>query len=151
MTDLPTSLDAGRLRVVIVRLSRELRRHSIGGLTPTQLSALTTVERCGPVRLGELAASEGITPSTLTRLVSVLEERGYLDRRTDPGDARSSRVAVTPRGQRLLARNRDETTAALAERLNDLTPEQRLLLDQALPALERLADMPQRTAETQIA
>lgn len=151
MTDLPTSLDAGRLRVVIVRLSRELRRHSIGGLTPTQLSALTTVERCGPVRLGELAASEGITPSTLTRLVSVLEERGYVDRRTDPGDARSSRVAVTPRGQRLLSRNRDETTAALAERLNDLTPEQRLLLDQALPALEQLADMPRRRAETKIA
>lgn len=151
MTDLPTSLDAGRLRVVIVRLSRELRRHSIGGLTPTQLSALTTVERCGPVRLGELAASEGITPSTLTRLVSVLEERGYVDRRTDPGDARSSRVAVTARGQRLLARNRDETTAALAARLNELTPEQRMLLDQALPALEQLADTPRRRPETKIA
>lgn len=151
MTDLPTTLDAGRLRVVIVRLSRELRRHNLGGLTPTQLSALTTVDRCGPVRLGELAASEGITPSTLTRLVSVLEEGGYLDRRTDPGDARSSRVAVTPRGHRLLARIREETTAALAERLNELTLEQRLLLDQALPALEQLTDMPPATPASKIA
>jgi len=146
MTDLSTALDAGRLRVAIVRLSRELRRHSIGGLTPTQLSALTTIERYGPVRLGALAASEGITPSTLTRLVSVLEDRGYIERQTDPGDARSSHVAVSARGHRLLDRIREETTAILTEQLGQLTPQQRLLLDEALPALEQLADTPHRPA-----
>src|SRR5215471_9250869 len=79
-----TVIDAARLRVAIARLSRRLRRHVLAGLTPTQLSALATVERSGPLRLGDLAAAEGIAPSTLTRLVTALEERGYVDRTPVP-------------------------------------------------------------------
>ena len=71
-------IDVTRLRVAIARLSRRLRRHELAGLTPTQLAALSTVERAGPLRLGDLAAAEGIAPSTLTRLVTVLEEAGYV-------------------------------------------------------------------------
>ena len=56
-------IDVTRLRVAIARLSRRLRRHELAGLTPTQLAALSTVERSGPLRLGDLAAAEGIAPS----------------------------------------------------------------------------------------
>src|ERR1700761_5825297 len=52
-------IDATRLRVAIARLSRRLRHHELAGLTPTQLSALATVERSGPMRLGDVAAAEG--------------------------------------------------------------------------------------------
>src|ERR1700745_3933060 len=89
-------IDVTRLRVAIARLSRRLRRHELAGLTPTQLAALSTVERSGPLRLGDLAAAEGIAPSTLTRLVAVLEEAGYVTRRPDPSDARASTIAITP-------------------------------------------------------
>src|ERR1700744_3947225 len=78
------AVDVTRLRVGHARLSRRLRRHEIAGLTPTQLAALSTVERSGPLRLGDLAAAEGIAPSTLTRLVAVLEELGYFRRAADP-------------------------------------------------------------------
>ena len=63
-----------RLRVALARLSRRLRRHELAGLTPTQLAALATIEKAGPMRLGDLAAAEGIAPSTLTRLVTALED-----------------------------------------------------------------------------
>jgi len=66
-------IDVTRLRVALARLSRRLRRHALAGLTPTQLAALSTVEQSGPLRLGDLAAAEGIAPSTLTRMVVVLE------------------------------------------------------------------------------
>src|SRR5689334_25336000 len=92
-------IDVTRLRVAIARLSRRLRRHELAGLTPTQLSALATVERAGPLRLGDLAAAEGIAPSTLTRLVTALEERGYVDRCPVPGDARASTLAIAPPGR----------------------------------------------------
>src|SRR6201992_3719913 len=93
------AIDVTRLRVAIARLSRRLRRHALGGLTPTQLAALSTVERSGPLRLGDLAAAEGIAPSTLTRIVSVLEEAGYVRRDAEPKDARVSPLAATPHGR----------------------------------------------------
>jgi DNA-binding MarR family transcriptional regulator len=141
----PAAADAGmidvtRLRVAIARLSRRLRRHEMAGLTPTQLAALSTVERSGPLRLGDLAAAEGIAPSTLTRLVTVLEEAGYVTRRPDPSDARASTIAIADLGRRTMERLRDEGAALLAKNLLLLTAEQRAALAAALPSLELLAD-----------
>lgn len=133
-------IDVTRLRVAIARLSRRLRRTGIAGLTPTQLAALSTVERSGPLRLGDLAAAEGIAPSTLTRLVTVLEEEGFVTRRPDPSDARASTIAITEVGHQTMERLRDEGTALLAQNLQLLTPEQRAALAAALPSLEVLAD-----------
>jgi DNA-binding MarR family transcriptional regulator len=134
------AFDVTRLRVAIARLSRRLRRHELAGLTPTQLAALSTVERSGPLRLGDLAAAEGIAPSTLTRLVSVLEEFGYVQRDADPRDARASTLAITPAGHGVLENLREEGTALLTESLRLLTTEQRAALSTALPVLEQLAD-----------
>jgi len=132
-------IDVTRLRVAIARLSRRLRRHELAGLTPTQLAALSTVERSGPLRLGDLAAAEGIAPSTLTRLVAVLEEIGYVQRCADPKDARASTLAITPKGHETLERLRAEGTALLTQSLMLLTAEQRAALAAAVPALEQLA------------
>lgn len=133
-------IDVTRLRVAIARLFRQLRRHELAGLTPTQLSALATVESAGPLRLGDLAAAERIAPSTLTRLVTALEERGYVERCPVPGDARASTLAITAAGHAVLERIRQESTSLLADSLNMLTSEQVAALAVALPALEQLAD-----------
>jgi DNA-binding MarR family transcriptional regulator len=133
------AIDVARLRVSIARLSRWLRRHELAGLTPTQLSALSTVDRHGPLRLGDLAAAEGIAPSTLTRLVTVLEDRGYVDRCPVPGDARASTLTIAPAGHEALERIREQSMILLADRLRTLTPEQQAALAAALPALEQLA------------
>lgn len=137
-------VDVARLRVAIARVSRRLRRHELAGLTPTQLSALATVERYGPMRLGDLAAAEGIAPSTLTRLVTALEERGYVERCPVPSDARASTLAIAPAGHAALERIRQESTFVLADSLQELSDEERTALAAALPALEHLADADQR-------
>ena len=133
------AIDVARLRMTIARLSRWLRRHELAGLTPTQLSALATVDLIGPLRLGDLAAAEGIAPSTLTRLVTVLEERGYVERCPVPGDARASTLTIAPAGHEALELIREQSTILLAGRLQTLTDEQRAALAAALPALEQLA------------
>ena len=136
------AVDVTRLRVALARLSRRLRKHQLAGLTPTQLAALATVERSGPMRLGDLAAAEGIAPSTLTRLVTALEDSGYVRRYADPSDARASTLAITPRGHDMLERLRTETTMVLTQSLTLLTPAQRAALAEALPVLEQLAEPP---------
>jgi DNA-binding MarR family transcriptional regulator len=136
----PAVVDVTRLRVAIARLSRRLRKHELAGLTPTQLAALSTVERTGPLRLGDLATAEQVAPSTLTRLVSALEERGYVERRAVPGDARAWELVVTARGNEILDRIRQESTVMLADSLLTLSPDQMVALAAALPALEQLAE-----------
>src|ERR1700750_611637 len=101
-------IDVTRLRVALARLSRRLRRHQLAGLTPTQLAALATVERAGPLRLGDLAAAEGIAPSTLTRIGAVLEDSGYVRRDADPKDARASTLAITAKGTETIEQIRQE-------------------------------------------
>jgi DNA-binding MarR family transcriptional regulator len=134
-------IDVTRLRVALARLSRRMRRHELAGLTPTQLAALSTVEQAGPIRLGDLAAAEGIAPSTLTRMVAALEELGYVRRDADPRDARASTLAITDAGHKTLERLRDENAALLTKWLAQLLPEQRAALAAAVPALEALGDV----------
>jgi DNA-binding MarR family transcriptional regulator len=138
--DAALGIDVARLRVAIARLSRRLRKHELAGLTPTQLSALATIDHTGPVRLGDLAAAERIAPSTLTRLVSALEEFGYVQRCAVPGDARASTLDITDLGHAALERIRQETTSQLRDSLLMLSPGQLAALTAALPALEHLAD-----------
>jgi DNA-binding MarR family transcriptional regulator len=133
-------IDVTRLRVALARLSRRLRRHELAGLTPTQLAALATIGKTGPMRLGDLAAAEGIAPSTLTLLVTALEESGYVRRCADPSDARASTITITAHGQDALERIRTENTLMLTASLELLTPEQRSALAAALPVLEQLAE-----------
>jgi DNA-binding MarR family transcriptional regulator len=133
-------VDVTRLRVALARLARRLRRHELAGLTPTQLAALSTIGKAGPIRLGDLAAVEGIAPSTLTRLVTALEDSGYVRRCADPSDARASTLTITPQGQDALERIRTESTLMLTASLQLLTPQQRDALAAALPVLEQLAE-----------
>jgi DNA-binding MarR family transcriptional regulator len=137
--DAGPEIDAARLRMALSRLGRTLRRQNLAGLTPTQLSALATVDQNGPLRLGDLAAAEGIAPSTLTRLVTALEESGYVERRAVPGDARASELSITPDGRAVIDRVREESTKMIAGMLAQLTPAQRGAIAAALPALEQMA------------
>ena len=86
----------------------------------------------GPQRLGALATSFGLDPSTITRQVQALEEIGLADRRTDPSDRRASILDLTENGRDVLdqtrARRRDKLQEALADwSESDLTDFGRLL------------------------
>lgn len=131
---------AGRLRLLVGRLARRLRTHPVGDrLTPTQLATLSSVDRHGPLRIGDLAAREGIVATTMTRIVAVLEEQGLVQRRADPADGRACQVQLSERGVAMLARLRSQRTGYFATRLDRCTPEQRAVVAAALPVLESLA------------
>jgi DNA-binding MarR family transcriptional regulator len=131
---------AARLRVAVARLARQLRQQTMGGLTPSQLSCLTSVERMEPVRLAELAAREAVAPPTLTRIVAVLVELGVVERQADPVDARAARITTTPSGREALQRVREERTAFLVDRLHALPDQDRRRLPALVALLEHLAE-----------
>lgn len=142
MADVQATIDvaqlASRLRLGVTRLARRLRREAEAGITPSLLSALSTVEREGPMTIGDLGAAEHVQPPTMTRIVAALVEAGLLERWTDPRDRRVSWVRATAAGTRLIARSRSRKDAFLARRLRRLEPRELAVLEEAVGILERL-------------
>ena len=129
-----------RLRMVVTRLARRLRQQGESAASPTQLAALATIERDGPLTLGALAAIERVRPPTITAAVGRLEEQGLVRRRTDARDRRVARVEITSRGRRLLAESRSRKTAYLEQQLAALSADERATLAQAATILERVLE-----------
>ena len=129
---------APRLRLALTRLGRRLRQQSDGDVTATMLSALSSIDRLGPLTLGELAAAERVQPPTITRVAGRLEERGLVQREVDERDRRVTRVRLTAEGRRFLARSRKRKDAYIARRIRDLGRQDVDALERALPILERL-------------
>jgi DNA-binding MarR family transcriptional regulator len=133
---------AARLRMTLGRLSRRVRQHGPQTLTSSQASTLASLESLGPVRLGDLAAHEGVTAPTQSRLVASLEHQGLLRRTPDSEDRRATLLAITAQGRRQLEQLRNERSAFLVEQLGTLSADQRVALVTALDALEALAESP---------
>ncbi|MDX3850473.1 MarR family transcriptional regulator [Streptomyces sp. AK02-01A] len=137
----PTQL-AGRLRTAIQHLVPVLRDQSAQrDLTPSRRAAMATLAAHGPLRVSDLAARMGITVSTASRMVDLLDGSGWIERGPDPLDQRASLIRLNETGRALLDSLRREATRLLAERINRLTEAQRHSLGAALPALEALSEL----------
>jgi DNA-binding MarR family transcriptional regulator len=126
------------VRLLVGRLTRRLRQESAGGLTPSQLSVVASVDRLGPIQLGDLARVEAVAPPTLTRAVDRLEEQGIVRRRPDPVDGRAVLVEITPSGRAALEDVRSARSAFLAKGLAALTEDERLVVSDAIRLLNQL-------------
>ncbi len=60
---------------------------------------LAALHRLGPLRLSDLAADVGLDRSTISRQVAAVVRSGYVQKTSDPADARASLLTLTPRGQ----------------------------------------------------
>ncbi|MCP4435189.1 MAG: MarR family transcriptional regulator [Actinomycetia bacterium] len=133
--------DAYRLQLAITRLARMLRQEVDAGLTQSQISALSTIRRDGPMTLGDLAEAERVAPPSITRMVDRLEAEGYIDRIPDSTDRRVCRVHVTELAEKMVAEARRTKTAWLLEQMADLPVRQRRALLSAVDAVEGLAGL----------
>ncbi|MGH3443831.1 MAG: MarR family winged helix-turn-helix transcriptional regulator [Nocardioidaceae bacterium] len=77
----------------------------------------------GPQRLGHLATTFGLDPSTITRQVQALEEAGLAQRQTDMTDRRASILDLTPTGRDVLDQTRAFRRARFSEAMTSW-PEQ---------------------------
>ena len=131
---------APRLRWTITRLARRLRQEAGTDLGPSQVAALATIERHGPLSPSELARAERIQRPTATRILRHLEEAGLVERVRDPEDGRGSIVSITGAGRQHLKRLRARKTAYLATRLDRLDAEDRRTLERAAELLEGMLE-----------
>ena len=133
---------ASTLRVSVMRLGRRLRAERVvTDLSLTQMAALGTLDRHGPLTPRELAEHERVQPPSMTRVLAGLEERGLILRTPHETDGRQHLVSLTAEANALLKEDRRRRDAWLARQLAELTQEERDVLRAAAPVLERLAGL----------
>jgi DNA-binding MarR family transcriptional regulator len=103
-------------------------RHDLETWTFDVLSAL---RRAGPphdLSPGQLMAQTLVTSGTMTNRLNHLEQRGLVQRRPDPIDARSIRVRLTATGRRRVERALKDLVAREDTLLAGLKPAERATL-----------------------
>jgi len=132
---------ASELRISVMRLRRRLanERHPDNKLSMNAMAVLGELYRTGDLTVGELAAHERVRPPSMTRTVTCLEEGGYVTRRSHETDRRQVLVSLSESGRTTLLADRRRRDEWLAQLLRGLTPDERAVLRQAAPILERLA------------
>ncbi|WP_233517369.1 MarR family winged helix-turn-helix transcriptional regulator [Geodermatophilus marinus] len=98
-----------------VRLVHALKNTQVAdGRERAALVLLFPLERLGPLRQSALAEQVHADPSTVSRHVAALIERGLVQRVADETDGRASRLVVTDAGREALRSVRAEREAHLA-------------------------------------
>ena len=90
------------------------------GLSLNGSAALFAVSRHPGLQFLELQLATGITHSACVRILDKLEREGLVRRRTDPSDARATRLEITPEGNaraRAITSARQGFMLALAKRI----------------------------------
>lgn len=131
---------ASELRISVMRLRRRLanERHPDNELSMNAMAVLGALYRHGDQSPGELAAHERVQPPSMTRTVSCLEDGGYVVRRPHETDRRQVVVTLTDSGRATVLADRRRRDEWLAQRLGELSPDERAVLRQAAPILEKL-------------
>jgi len=130
------------------------RISKVGGFDRSAIILLKTLAALGPSRSSALAAAVHSDPSTVSRQVAALVDRGLVERLADPHDGRATLLAATEAGKerhRLVHDRRERAfarmvadwpeqevrdLAALLGRLNDSFLEHRASLLDAITAQE---------------
>jgi DNA-binding MarR family transcriptional regulator len=129
-----------RLRLSVMRLNRRLRaQRTNASVTLSQISALSSLHKCGPMTPGELASREGVQPPSMTRVIGALEDMGYISKRAHPNDGRQVIVELTAQGLGFIEADISAREAWLDARLSELDETERETLSRAAEIIDRMA------------
>jgi DNA-binding MarR family transcriptional regulator len=132
---------ASDLSLAVMRLARQLRfRRPHSPVSLSQLSALATLAKEGPITPGALAIRERVRPPSMTRVIASLADLGFVDRVAHPDDGRQVLVSVSDAGAELLEAERQASQEWLAQRLESLAGDERDTLRAAAALILAIVD-----------
>jgi len=148
---------------LVARLRRAMRK-AARARTPTmslsvaQLELLSLVQEHPGARSGDLAGLLHLAPNSVSTLANAMTSAGMLDRAPGAADKRTVAFTLTPQGAHLVRQWRTTNAALLQSAIAALNSQDRQILTDALPVLERLvaviddqAQTPTRTQAARIA
>lgn len=145
LSALPGALDG--LEACLVATVPPIMRHLLAHarqrpgwaeLTYQQYNVMRMIDRDGPLAQADIARGLLVSAPVITRLAAALVDAGLVERRDDPHDRRTVRLALTRRGRRRVRAMRRELLEAALELLAPIPDERRQGLAQALEELQLL-------------
>ena len=131
---------AADLRLAVKMLAQRLRAEARPGLSWSQESVISLLDRKGQVTVSELARAEGVRSQSMGSTVASLAAEGLVHREPDPSDGRQTLVSLTEKGREALAQFRAIKQTWLESAITErLTPEEQQVLATAAELLLRLA------------
>jgi DNA-binding MarR family transcriptional regulator len=106
-------------------------------IEPIYIHLLRILSR-GDLSLGELADLLSVSAPTMSKTISTLEGRGWVDRQRSDEDRRVVRVGLTAEGQTMLGRAHEYMVARISEAMATLSAEER---ERLAAGLEILGDV----------
>ena len=116
----------------------QTRLWQLGEITLTQVQVLRAL-RDGPQTLGRLGQANGLSPTSVTRIVDRLERRGLVSRRRESEDRRLVQVHLEPAGERLMGEIRVVRGSNIHRAVESMSGEERRQLTASLRRLVELA------------
>jgi DNA-binding MarR family transcriptional regulator len=118
------------------------------GLNRTDARCLSCLLTRGPMTAGDLAATAGIAPTTLTFAVDRLTQAGYTERQRDPADRRRVLITASDKALRFAEQMWSRTIAETQVQLSKYTLQQlELLTDFVTDQVELQRRQAQRITE----
>jgi len=123
--------------LLIAQLGRGMRRRieqavAPTGLRPRELLALQHLQERGPSAQQTLAELVGVDATNLVAVLNTLEDAGLIDRRRNRADRRRAIIALSAKGEQLLADLDRALREVDDEILSPLTPAEREILNDLL-------------------
>ena len=122
--------------------SRQSMRHFIGyikehGLSMSQMAAMQMLHRHGECGVSNIADYLEITPAASSQLLNKLVDEGWIERQEDKLDRRVKKIALTPKGERIVQESIQARHYWFDPLIASLSPEEKAL---TLDALSMLID-----------
>jgi len=131
---------AAELRRAILRLNRRLRQQNTDrDLTPSQMSALSTLYREGPLSAGDLAARERVRPPSITPTINKLQAAGLAIKEEHPTDGRQLVISISEAGRQQVEADVAARERWLSQQLSGLSAQDRETLAKAAVLINNLA------------
>jgi DNA-binding MarR family transcriptional regulator len=140
-----TEPTAALLAKAFGRINRALRyrtraAHEALGVTDSEAELLRLLRRQPGLRVQDAATELGVASNSVSTLVKQLTRSGLVERTTDPLDARAAQLRLTSQAESWLQGLRSTREDAVAAAFDSLSEPDRSCIEQATPALRRLAE-----------
>lgn len=110
-------------RMLVKGITQLWNRQENGSISFPQFKMLHMLNRCGDLKVSQLAERQGLTSAAITGLTDKLLVEGYVERTRTEQDRRVVLISITEKGRELVAKLSESQHETIQQVFSDLSDE----------------------------